>query len=163
CTLERKGEATVPLSEARRSEILRTIEELAGVALRTLGVAYRRVVTSEYSQDESAERDLVFAGLIGMIDPPREEAMEAVARAKGAGVRPIMITGDHPVTASVIARELGIVERGSAITGAELERLSTERLAAVVRDVSVYARVSPEHKLRIVRALQAQGAVVAMT
>jgi P-type Ca2+ transporter type 2C len=109
------------------------------------------------------EQELVFLGLIGMIDPPRQEAKEAVARAKGAGIRPMMITGDHPKTAAVIAAELGIVENGRAVTGAELEKMPEETLDRTVRDVSVYARVNPEHKLRIVKALQREGAIVAMT
>jgi Ca2+-transporting ATPase len=102
-------------------------------------------------------------GLIGMIDPPRQEAKDAVARAKGAGIRPMMITGDHPKTAAVIAEELGIVENGRAITGAELESMPDETLDRTVQDVSVYARVNPEHKLRIVKALQRAGTTVAMT
>jgi Ca2+-transporting ATPase len=101
--------------------------------------------------------------LIGMIDPPREEAKEAVARAKAAGIRPMMITGDHPVTAAVIAAELGITENGRAITGAELAKMPDETLDRIVQEVSVYARVNPEHKLRIVKALQREGAIVAMT
>jgi Ca2+-transporting ATPase len=98
-----------------------------------------------------------------MIDPPRAEAAEAVARAKAAGIRPIMITGDHPITASVIAAELGIAPDGRAVTGAELEKMSDEALRQTVQDVSVYARVNPDHKLRIVKALQSGGAIVAMT
>jgi P-type Ca2+ transporter type 2C len=113
--------------------------------------------------DERVEQDLVFLGLIGMIDPPRAEAKDAVARAKGAGIRPMMITGDHPKTAAVIATELGIVANGRAVTGAELERMPEETLVRTVQDVSVYARVNPEHKLRIVKALQRVGATVAMT
>jgi Ca2+-transporting ATPase len=113
--------------------------------------------------DESVEQDLVFLGLIGMIDPPREEAKQAVERARSAGIRPIMITGDHPKTAAVIAAELGITTNGRAVTGAELEKMSDETLAQTVREVSVYARVNPEHKLRIVNALQRGGATVAMT
>jgi Ca2+-transporting ATPase len=105
----------------------------------------------------------VFAGLIGMIDPPRAEAKEAVARARGAGIRPLMITGDHPRTAAVIALELGISDDGRAITGGELEKLPAEDLARSVGEVSIYARVNPEHKLRIVDALRQRGAVVAMT
>jgi Ca2+-transporting ATPase len=101
--------------------------------------------------------------LIGMIDPPREEAKEAVARAKAAGIRPMMITGDHPKTAAVIAAELGIAETGRAVTGAALERMPDDTLDQTVREVSVYARVNPEHKLRIVKALQREGAIVAMT
>ena len=166
CSRELRGQETAPLSDERRSEILKTTEELAGEALRTLGAAYRRVpkdAGEATEADESAEQDLVFAGLIGMIDPPREEAKEAVARARGAGVRPIMITGDHPTTAAVIARELGVIEDGRAITGAEIDKLSEEDLVRTVQTVSVYARVDPEHKLRIVQALQREGAVVAMT
>ena len=113
--------------------------------------------------DSSVECDLVFAGLIGMIDPPREEASVSVARAKGAGIRLLMITGDHPKTAQVIARALGIVQDGRAVTGAELETMSDDSLVRIVNDASVYARVNPEHKLRIVKALRRTGAVVAMT
>jgi P-type Ca2+ transporter type 2C len=166
CSRELKGQDNAPLNDERRTEILKTTEELAGEALRTLGVAYRRVPkdTNEGGNAyEKAEQDLVFAGLIGMMDPPREEAKEAVARARGAGIRPIMITGDHPTTAAVIARELGIVENGRAVTGAELDKLPEADLATTVRTISVYARVNPEHKLRIVQALQGDGAVVAMT
>jgi Ca2+-transporting ATPase len=104
----------------------------------------------------------VFAGLIGMIDPPREEAKQAVARAKAAGIRPMMITGDHPVTGAVIAGELGIAGL-RAVTGPELDRMTDEMLDRTVREVSVYARVNPEHKLKIVKALQRQGMIVAMT
>src|SRR5690606_2659149 len=103
------------------------------------------------------------AGLIGMIDPPREEAKAAVAQAKRAGIRSIMITGDHPMTAAVIAAELGITSDGRAVTGVELARMSEDELERTVREVSVYARVNPEHKLRIVNALKRQGATVAMT
>jgi len=113
--------------------------------------------------DEFVEQELVFLGLIGMIDPPREEAKDAVARAKGAGIRPMMITGDHPKTAAVIAGGLGIGENGRTITGAELEKLPDDALDKTVTEVSVYARVDPKHKLRIVKALQRSGAVVAMT
>jgi Ca2+-transporting ATPase len=139
---------------------------MAERALRTLGVAYRALPAHALDPDEAGEgveRELIFAGLIGMIDPPRGEARDAVARAKRAGIRPMMITGDHPKTAAVIAADLGMTDRAGAITGAELERLDDDGLARTVRDASVYARVNPEHKLRIVRALQRQGAVVAMT
>jgi Ca2+-transporting ATPase len=140
-------------------------EKLAGEALRTLGVAFRSLAPDaiEESVDDRIETDLVFLGLVGMIDPPREEAKAAVDLAKGAGVRPIMITGDHPKTAAAIAEELDISAEGRALTGAELEKLSDEALERTVRESSVYARVNPEHKLRIVGALQRNGAVVAMT
>ena len=166
CTAELVGEETRPLTAERRAEIAGTNEELAGQALRTLAVAFRSLPkegTARDQLDERVEHDLVFLGLIGMIDPPREEARAAVARAKGAGIRPIMITGDHPKTAAVIAAELGIATDGRAVAGSALERMSDEALDRTVRDVSVYARVNPEHKLRIVKGLQRQGATVAMT
>ena len=166
CRHELVGEQTRPLTNERRSQILKTNDELASEALRTLGLAFRKLPKDALNRqkiDENIEQELVFLGLIGMIDPPREEAKEAVARAKRAGIRPMMITGDHPKTAAVIAAELGIVENGRAVTGAELEKLSDDALAETVKDVSVYARVNPEHKLRIVKALQRGGAVVAMT
>jgi Ca2+-transporting ATPase len=166
CTEELVGEGRQPLNDARRREILETNDALAARALRTLGVAFRWAPAGAVPDDElddRVERDLVFAGLIGMIDPPRDEARQAVARAKRAGIRPLMITGDHPRTAAVIARELGISSDTRAVTGADLQKMSDEDLARTVADVSVYARVNPEHKLRIVKALQRQGAIVAMT
>ena len=166
CTHELVGDAPRPLSEGRRGEILRTNDALAGRALRTLGVAYRASADGTLSASDlglHVERDLVFAGLIGMIDPPRDEARDAVARAKRAGIRPVMITGDHPVTASVIAQELGVVTVARAVTGSDLEHMPADVLDAMAAEVSVYARVNPEHKLRIVEALQRHGAVVAMT
>ena len=142
-------------------------EALAAQALRTLGDAGLWVtpdVLADYADnpDTRVEQGLVFAGLIGMIDPPRKEATDAVARARSAGIRPLMITGDHPRTAAVIAAELGVATDG-VVTGTELERMSETALDGTVREVSVYARVNPEHKLRIVKALQRQGETVAMT
>jgi P-type Ca2+ transporter type 2C len=166
CSQELVGEETRPLNEARRTEILRACEELAGEALRTLGVAYRelpRNAIEANDMDERVEQDLVFAGVIGMIDPPRQGAKEAVMRAQAAGIRPVMITGDHPITAAVIAAELGIATDERAVTGAELDKMPDDVLARTVREVAVYARVNPEHKLRIVKAMQREGAVVAMT
>jgi Ca2+-transporting ATPase len=169
CTREQVGEEIRPLTDERRATILHINEALADQALRTLGVAVRALPADQApgddgSVDANVEQDLVFAGLIGMIDPPRPEAMEAVARARSAGIRPIMITGDHPRTAAVIARELGIVTDGvRAATGAELAAMDDQALARTVADVSVYARVDPEHKLRIVKALQRNRAIVAMT
>ena len=166
CSKELVGEEIKPLTAERRAEILQTNEELAGQALRTLGVAARSLPKDAFNHEEADERveqELVFLGLIGMIDPPREEAKEAVARAKAAGIRPMMITGDHPKTAAVIAKELGIVANGRAVTGAELEKMPEETLDRTVQEVSVYARVNPEHKLRIVQALRRDGATVAMT
>jgi Ca2+-transporting ATPase len=166
CSHEQIGVRPEPLSDTRRIQILKANDDLAGHALRTLAVAYRELPANALvhgEMDDRLERDLVFAGLVGMIDPPRDEARDAVAKAKRAGIRPMMITGDHPRTAGVIAADLGIAADGRSITGAELELLSDDQLAVAVRDVSVYARVNPEHKLRIVKALQRQGAVVAMT
>ena len=166
CSQELVGEELRPLTAERRAELVQTNDELAGAALRTLGVAFRSLPSDAFggeAVDARVEQELVFLGLIGMIDPPRQEAKEAVARAKGAGIRPMMITGDHPKTAAVIAAELGIVENGRAVTGAELEKMPEETLDRMVREVSVYARVNPEHKLRIVKALQREGAIVAMT
>ncbi len=166
CSKELVGEEERPLTEERRAEILEANEELAGAALRTLGVALRllpRDALEHAEADERVERELVFLGLIGMIDPPREEVADAVARAIGAGIRPMIITGDHPKTAGVIAEELGVVSEGRAVTGADIEKLSDDALDRTVAEISVYARVNPEHKLRIVQALQRNGATVAMT
>jgi Ca2+-transporting ATPase len=166
CSQELVGEEARALTVERRAEILAGNDELAGRALRTLGLAYRRLpkdASDRGTFGEDVEHELVFLGLIGMIDPPRDEARVAVARAQGAGIRPLMITGDHPKTAAVIAAELGITADGRAVTGAELERMSDETLERTVRDASVFARVNPAHKLRIVKALQRQGMTVAMT
>jgi Ca2+-transporting ATPase len=168
CAFEVVGDGRRPLSSQRRTEILKANETLAGEALRTLGVAARWLEASTLEEqtahpDERIEEGLVFAGLIGMIDPPRPEAKDAVAWAKNAGIRPIMITGDHPRTASVIAQELGISTQALALTGGEVEKLTPEAGARAVAEVSVYARVNPEHKLQIVNALQRGGAIVAMT
>ncbi|HWM42093.1 MAG TPA: cation-translocating P-type ATPase [Burkholderiales bacterium] len=165
CSHELVGAEARTLSEPRSAEILQANETLAREALRTIGVAFRLLPAGALEEgfDENLEHELVFAGLIGMIDPPRAEAKAAVARAKAAGIRPIMITGDHPATAAVIAAELGIASDRRAVRGAELEKMSDEALRRTVQEVSVYARVNPEHKLRIVKALQADGAIVAMT
>ncbi len=167
CAHEVIGDGRRPLTADRRAEILHVNEVLAGEALRTLGVAAHWLPeTSPHdlgTPNAGVEENLVFAGLIGMIDPPRAEASDAVARARSAGIRPIMITGDHPRTAAVIARELGISFDERAVTGAELDRLDDAALARTVTEVSVYARANPEHKLRLVKALQANGAIVAMT
>ncbi len=140
-------------------------DEMSKNALRVLAVGYKQLdaVTDEPASDE-LENDLTFMGLVGMIDPPRPEAKAAVAVCRGAGIKPVMITGDHVVTASAIARELGILEEGDmAITGVELDKMSDEKLEALVEQISVYARVSPENKIRIVKAWQKKGHVVSMT
>lgn len=142
-----------------------TNESLAKNALRVLGFAYKeidKVPTNEEMKD--IESHLTYVGMVGMIDPPREEAKQAVEKCKTAGIKTVMITGDHKITATAIAKQLGILEDESeAITGAELEKMTDEDLIKNVRKYSVYARVAPEHKVRIVRAWQANGEIVAMT
>jgi Ca2+-transporting ATPase len=140
-------------------------EKMSENALRVLAVGYKVIdeVPDTPASDE-LETDLVFMGLVGMIDPPRPEAKEAVALCRKAGIKPVMITGDHVVTASAIAREIGILKDGDrAITGAELDAMSDSELDACVEQVAVYARVSPENKIRIVKAWQRKGQVVSMT
>ena len=168
CTAERVVGEVRPLPDSRRTEVLAAVDRLADEALRTLAVAYRPLPDGERlpEGDEALERELVYLGMVGIIDPPRPEARTAIAEAASAGVRTVMITGDHPRTAARIAGDLGIVDPGSRagpLTGAELEGLDAEGLEAAVREVSVFARVAPEHKLRIVDALHANGAIVAMT
>lgn len=149
----------------KREEILNRGEEMARGALRVLGMAYKMVPKEEASLGVVDVRGLTFLGLQGMIDPPREEAIEAVSKCKSAGIRSVMITGDHVLTATAVARQLGIVSDGQddALTGEELFRMSDEELYEVVDRVSVYARVAPEHKLRIARQLQKRDEIVAMT
>jgi potassium/sodium efflux P-type ATPase len=170
CIGELAGERVIALNDTRREQIHRQIDALSDRALRTLGVAYRELSGSEPPDTEhpgaegELERELVFAGMVGMLDPPRTEAAEAIAIAHAAGVRTIMITGDHPRTAARIGASLGVIAEGAAaITGLELDQLDAEAFRSAVRDTNVFARVSPEHKLRIVDALQADGAIVAMT
>lgn len=169
CSHERVGVASEELTEARRTEILDEVDRLAGAALRTLAVAYRALDGPDLPvADEKLEHDLVFAGVVGIIDPPRPEAAAAIAQAQAAGLRVIMITGDHPRTALRIAGDLGIVlpaDSGgpTALSGLDIDALNDASFAETVRSVSVYARVSPEHKLRLVDALQADGSIVAMT
>ncbi len=143
----------------------RITEEMSENALRVLAVAYKIIDTvPEKPTSEELENGLIFLGLVGMIDPPRPECKVAVATCRRAGIKPVMITGDHVVTASAIARELGILEEGDdAITGAELDAMSEEELDTRVEHISVYARVSPENKIRIVKAWQRKGQVVSMT
>ncbi len=165
CTEERVAGRTRPLTDERRREILATVERLGDLALRTLAVAYRPLpADARPPADESVEQELVYLGLVGIIDPPRPEARAAIADAHAAGVRVLMITGDHPRTAARIAADLDIAPAGSrVVAGGELEAIDDEARVALVRDASVYARVSPEHKLRIVDALHADGRIVAMT
>jgi Ca2+-transporting ATPase len=157
-------ERAEPLTDDWRKRIVAAHERLAQKGMRVLGVAARPLESARFDGcGDALERDLIFIGLAGMIDPPRPEVKDAVATCKAAGIRPVMITGDHPLTARHIARELGIATDGHILTGRDLARLSIAELEGVVEEVSVYARVSPEHKLKIVQALQNRGHIVAMT
>ena len=156
-------ERTLTAEDAAR--IRQTAEEMSNAALRVLVFAMGEQETlAEGDKQAAYERELTFLGMAGMIDPPRPTAREAVRKCLQAGIKPVMITGDHKLTAAAIAKDLGILGRGDrVVTGAELERMDDDRLREEVRNIAVYARVSPEHKLRIVRAWQSWGDVVAMT
>ncbi len=165
CSHARVGLESVPLTDLLRRQVLDDVDAMSDAALRTLAVAYRPLEPGEVgSADEAMENKLIFVGTVGMIDPPRPEAKVAIAEARRAGLRVIMITGDHPRTAARIAADLGIVAAGdAALTGIDIDALDDAAFAAAVQTTSVYARVSPAHKLRIVDALQAAGHIVAMT
>ncbi|MDX1735309.1 MAG: cation-transporting P-type ATPase, partial [Halioglobus sp.] len=148
-----------PMDEAWRERIRVASDELAQQGMRVMGVCVRPLDSAQ----DKAEDDLIFIGMFGIIDPPRPEVRDAVARCRAAGIRPLMITGDHPLTAAYIARDLGIDDKGRVCTGAQLQTLDDAALDAMVQDVSVYARVAPQQKLRIVDALQRGQQIVAMT
>jgi Ca2+-transporting ATPase len=154
--LTERGQASLDTSE--RETILLFARQMASEALRVIAVAQKLDATLE-----NAEKEMVFLGLVGMIDPPRLEAKGAVQVCKEAGIKPVMITGDHPLTAQAIARELGILRNGSIVTGVEMEAMNENELEERAKDIDVYARVSPAHKLRVVTALQKKGHFVAMT
>jgi P-type Ca2+ transporter type 2C len=147
--------------EGWRKRVTDGQEALAGKGMRLLGVAFRPL--ESFPGNSPLEKDLIFIGMVGMMDPPRPEVREAVATCRAAGIRPVMITGDHPLTAQAIARELGIAGEGKILTGQDLDRLAPGDLEKMAEEVSIFARVSPEHKLKIVEALQRRGHVVAMT
>ena len=150
----------VPMTVELRQRVTDANNRLAQKGLRVLGLAYRQYESNQ----EVVEDDLVFVGMVGIIDPPREEVKEAVRIAKDAGIRPVMITGDHPLTAHAIAQQIGLIESdGRILTGQDLSQMTQEELEGVVEDVAVYARVTPEHKLNIVTAIQANGHIAAMT
>ena len=160
------GEAPVALDDGWRARIQLANDQLAGNGMRVLGMAMQPLQNAPQNSSQAAqqlEHDLIFIGLAGMIDPPRPEVREAVRVAKLAGIRPVMITGDHPLTARFIAHDLGITSNNRVKTGQDLDRLAPGELSGIVGEVSVYARVSPEHKLQIVGTLQQMGQVVAMT
>ena len=183
CTRIAVGDAVRPMTEGDRQEILATVERLSGEAYRTLGEAYRPLgttsladipgiktnaagqVTDISEQSDVIERDLIWVGMVGIIDPPRTEVRDSVAEAHRAGIRTVMITGDHPLTAARIASDLGIIEKGGkALTGDQLDAMPDEAaFDKATSEVSVYARVAPEHKLKIVESLQRQGNIAAMT
>ncbi|NER24603.1 MAG: cation-translocating P-type ATPase [Symploca sp. SIO1C2] len=157
-------EQTELLTDAQRQKILERNNQMAGAGLRVLGFAYKHLETLSEEDSEATEQGLVWLGLVGMWDAPRPEVLEAVRECQEAGIRPVMITGDHQLTAKAIAYGLGIANQGDhALTGKELQALSQEELEQQVDEVSIYARVSPEHKLRIVQALQSRDKFVAMT
>jgi P-type Ca2+ transporter type 2C len=158
CTRQLTASGETALDGEGREALLETARQMASEALRVLAVARRTGATLE-----NAERELTFLGLVGMIDPPRPEAKAAVRTCEEAGIRPVMITGDHPLTAEAIAREIGLLTEGRAVTGSELESMDGDELAREAETIQVYSRVSPEHKLRIVTALQQNGHSVAMT
>ncbi|AHM56363.1 ATPase, P-type (transporting), HAD superfamil y, subfamily IC [Peptoclostridium acidaminophilum DSM 3953] len=156
------GGNVVPLTEEMRNEYLRVAEEMSDKALRVLGAAYKDVEAA--SGEDDMEHSLVVLGIVGMEDPPRLEVRDSIEKAKGAGITPVMITGDHKNTAVAIAKELGIADAiEQSITGAEIDELSDEALAGKISGYRVFARVSPEHKVRIVNAYRANGNIVSMT
>jgi len=163
CSARRAGGEDLPLSEADRQEALRAAEDMAARGRRVIALAARTAPAGRLTREE-AERGLVYVGLVGLADPPRAEARQAVAEAQGAGIRAVMVTGDHPLTAMAVAQQVGLADGDARlVTGAELDALSDEALREVAARTAVYARATSEHKLRIVRALQSRGERVAVT
>jgi P-type Ca2+ transporter type 2C len=164
CASFQSGGGTAALDVAERNKLLAVNESMAKDALRVLGIAYKELSKQDHYSDEQVEKDLVFLGYVGMMDPPREEAVDAVKVCRQVGIRPVMITGDHQLTAVAVAKEIGIFREGDKVlTGEELAKMDEAALAAIVEKVTVYARVSPMDKLKIVRAWKDKGHVVAMT
>ncbi|MBD2248896.1 cation-translocating P-type ATPase, partial [Nostoc sp. FACHB-888] len=165
CTHIQQGDRPQLMTAQQRQKILEQNNQLASQGLRVLGFASKNLTKlSDCDFEDTAETNLTWLGLVGMLDAPRPEVRDAVAKCRTAGIRPVMITGDHQLTAQAIAQDLGIAKVGDrCLTGQELQKLTQPELEAQVQQVSVYARVTPEHKLRIVQALQRQGHVVAMT
>ncbi|UCG12439.1 MAG: cation-translocating P-type ATPase [Deltaproteobacteria bacterium] len=158
CIRQLTAEGEVALEGASREAILKTARQMASEALRVLAVAFKPLATLE-----NAEQEMTFLGLVGIIDPPRSEAMAAIQKCEQAGIKPVMITGDHRLTAQAVARELGLLKTGRIVTGAEMEAMSETEFDRQVENIEVYARVSPAHKLRVVTALQKKEHIVAMT
>lgn len=164
CAFCMEGSGQVPFDDRRKSMARMVNGEMAAQALRVVAVAFRQWSEKPPLTEEALERNLVFAGMAGMVDPPRPEVKEAVHLCRQAGIRPVMITGDHVLTAEAIGRELGIYQKGDcAVTGAELDEMSDKELETAAETCTVFARVAPEHKVRIVQAFQKRGNVVAMT
>lgn len=164
CAFCMEGSGQVPFDSRRKSMARMVNGEMAAQALRVVAVAFRQWSEKPPLTEEALERNLVFAGMAGMVDPPRPEVKEAVHLCRQAGIRPVMITGDHVLTAEAIGRELGIYQKGDcAVTGAELDKMSDKELETAAEICTVFARVAPEHKVRIVQAFQKRGNVVAMT
>jgi Ca2+-transporting ATPase len=158
CTYQMTSTGVIVLDPASKEKFLATAQQMAGEALRVLAVASKPDTTLENAEDE-----MTFLGLVGMIDPPRPEAKAAIQQCVQAGIKPVMITGDHPLTAQTVARKLGLLRSGRVVTGAELETISKAEFEHEVDDIEVYARVSPAHKLQVVNALQNKDYIVAMT
>lgn len=164
CAFCMEGSGQVPFDDRRKSMARMVNGEMAAQALRVVAVAFRQWSEKPPLTEEALERNLVFAGMAGMVDPPRPEVKEAVHLCRQAGIRPVMITGDHVLTAEAIGRELGIYQKGDcAVTRAELDKMSDKELETAAETCTVFARVAPEHKVRIVQAFQKRGNVVAMT
>ena len=158
CNRQMTHDGVILLDEDSRGKILAEAQGMADSALRVLGISFK-----PDAELKSSETNMIFLGLAGMIDPPRLESKTAIGICKEAGIRPIMITGDHPSTAKAVARELGLLQNGNVVIGAELDKISDEQLLKDVETIDVYARVSPAHKLRVVTALQVNGHITAMT
>ncbi|UCE11184.1 MAG: cation-translocating P-type ATPase [Candidatus Thorarchaeota archaeon] len=167
CTQNYVSGDEIDLDDESKEQILKINTDLAGQAMRVLAFAYRKISRRDIAEPldpTKVEKDLIFVGLCGMLDPPREEVRGAVITARKAGIRPLMITGDHALTARAVARSVGLIDRDAVvISGSQLEEMTDQELARVSRDVDVFARVAPEHKLRIVKALKEQDHIVAMT
>ncbi|CDD62582.1 calcium-translocating P-type ATPase PMCA-type [Clostridium sp. CAG:505] len=164
CAFCMEGSGQVPFDSRRKSMARMVNGEMAAQALRVVAVAFRQWSEKPPLTEEALERNLVFAGMAGMVDPPRPEVKEAVHLCRQAGIRPVMITGDHVLTAEAIGKELGIYQKGDcAVTGAELDKMSDKELETAAETCTVFARVAPEHKVRIVKVFQKRGNVVAMT
>ncbi len=164
CNMVEEGGEFSEITEDNKREVLDDLKSMTSEALRVLALAYRKMGPEEGYEDKDAlESNMIYVGLVGMMDPPRKEAKEAVALCEKAGIKVVMITGDNKDTASAIASEIGILKDGKVLTGSDLDKIDDDKFKDIVQDVSVYARVFPEQKVRIVEALKSRGQVVAMT